>query len=242
MLKFCVLGSGSKGNSVWFNVDGTEILIDVGFTKKEINKRLGTIGRNIDNIDHIFITHDHGDHLHPWLTKESGKASIRAFIHGAKVHDFPLMKGAKVESFPLSHDSDNGSFGYVIKDKAGNKIAILMDTGCVPEEVIPYLFDCAVVMIETNYSIEMLIDSPYPTELQERIASDKGHLRDQCAAEVVGMVAWPGLKYVVGLHLSSKCINPALSRFELETAVKDLPGCEVIVSDQVKPTDMMVVM
>ena len=119
----------------------------------------------------------------------------------------------------------------------------MMDTGCVTEEVISHLFDCSVIMIETNYSIEMLIDSPYPTELQERIASDHGHLRDQCAAEVVGMVAWPGLEYVVAMHLSSNCINPTLARFELNSAIRDIvPRCEVVVSDQKKPTRMMVIL
>ncbi|HBA71768.1 MAG TPA: hypothetical protein DCZ63_06120 [Geobacter sp.] len=235
MIKLCVLGSGSKGNAIYFNVDGRQFLIDAGFTKKETAKRLATIGRSVSDIEQVFITHDHGDHAAPWIRKD-GLLNHWCLLHGAE----KFVGGAKVTQFPLSHDSGSGSVGYTIQDGAGNKVAVIMDTGCIPEEIIPHLFDCQAILVETNYSIEMLIDSPYPTELQERIASSTGHLRDQCAAEAVEMVAWPGLKYVVGLHLSSKCINETLARFELESVVRDkVPGCEVVISGQKEPTKMM---
>lgn len=238
MIKFCVLGSGSKGNAIYFNVDGQQFLVDCGFTKKEMNKRLGTIGKSMDDIELILITHDHGDHCAPWIKKEG----LAVTSSGG------LGCGVVVNRFPLSHDSEGGSVGYTIQDKDNNKAVVIIDTGCIPEEIMPHLFDCAAILIETNYSIEMLIDSPYHTELQERIASDVGHLRDQCAAEAVEAVVWPGLKYVVGLHLSSNCINETLARFELESVVRDkvVDGkkvdCEVVISNQKIPTKMMTVM
>jgi phosphoribosyl 1,2-cyclic phosphodiesterase len=242
MIKLIVLGSGSAGNSIYVDLDGVKILIDCGFTKKEMNKRLATIGRSMDDIERVFITHDHGDHLHNWVKKEREKGVFKPALYlPNQSEDVDYIDEFWIQSFPLMHDSGSGSVGYVIKDKSGNKIAIIMDSGCIPEEIVPNLFDCAAILIETNYSIEMLIESPYPTELQERIASNVGHLRDQCAAEVVGMVAWPGLKYVVALHLSRTCINETLARFELENAVVDC-GYEVVVSEQGKPTKLMVVM
>ena len=242
MLKFTVLGSGSKGNSVYFNVDGHQFLIDAGFTKKETDKRLATIGRSVKDIERVFITHDHGDHAAAWIKKE-GLLKGDCFAKGFGCWMGTGDGSVKVDSFPLSHDSGSGSVGYTIQDKSGNKVAVVMDTGCIPEEVLPHLFDCQAILIETNYSIEMLIDSPYPTELQERIASNTGHLRDQCAAEAVEMVSWTGLKYVVALHLSSNCINETLARFELESVIRDqVPGCEVVISRQKEPTKMMVVM
>jgi phosphoribosyl 1,2-cyclic phosphodiesterase len=237
MIKFCVLGSGSKGNAIYFNVDGRQFLIDCGFTKKETAKRLELIGKEIKDIEKVFVTHDHGDHSAPWIKTDG---LLDQWCHN-KGFGFQTQ-GLWVQSFPLSHDSGSGSVGYIIRDIDENKIAVLMDTGCVPEEALGQMFDCAAILIETNYSVEMLINSPYPTDLQERIASDVGHLRDECAAEAVEMVAWPGLKYVVAMHLSNNCINPVLAKFELESALRDSPGCEVVISDQKKISKMMVIM
>ena len=249
MISFCVLGSGSSGNAIFFKVDGVCFLVDCGFTKKEMNRRLATIGRSMDDIQHVFITHDHGDHLHNWVRKEIERRVFMPSItlpHNCN-HD-PTRNGVWCKSFPLSHDSGSGSVGYTIKDKSGNKIAIVMDTGCIPEEILPNLFDCAAILIECNYDIDMLVESPYPGELQERISSDVGHLRSECAAEAVGLAAWPGLKYVVALHLSRTCINPVLARFELERELdrsdprdRGERGCEVIISDQKEPTRMITI-
>jgi len=224
MIKACILGSGSKGNAIYFQVDDRQFLVDCGFGKKQIIKRLAMIGRRLEDIGPIYITHDHKDHCAPWILKEGRVPGI-------------LPKN--VRQFPLSHDTE--CVGYTITDNAGNKAVIAVDTGCISENALKHFFDASIVMIETSYDIEMLINSPYPTVLQERIASDTGHLRAECAAEVVGMVAWPGLKYVVALHLSSTCINPVLARFELESVV-DRTDCEVVISEQGKVTQMMVVM
>ena len=234
MIKFSVLGSGSKGNSIYMCIDGKHILIDCGFSKKEMNSRLAPLGRSMDDIEFIFITHNHRDHYAAWLQKDI----TRKVYTKIRPQEFSFIK-----SFPLSHDSEHGSIGYVVNDEAGNRVVVILDTGCIPEEILPNLFDCAAVLIETNYDIDMLIDSPYPSELQERISSDVGHLRGECAAEAVGMVAWPGLQYVCALHLSSNCINPVLARFELEKELRDVvPGCEIVISDQKIPTKLMVVM
>lgn len=234
MIKICVLGSGSAGNAIYFSVDGHQFLIDCGFTKKETTCRLALIGREIKDIERVFVTHDHGDHCAPWIVKEG---SAVKWTDGKDLFNHHTLN---VFKFPLSHDSGSGSVGYVVSDKDSNKVAIVMDTGCIPEEVLPNLFDCSAILIETNYSIEMLINSPYPTELQERIASPVGHLRDACAAEAVEMVAWPGLQYVVAMHLSSNCINEVLARFELESVLRDVcPACEVVVSRQREVSKMM---
>jgi phosphoribosyl 1,2-cyclic phosphodiesterase len=224
MIKFVVLGSGSKGNSTYIDVDGRRLLIDCGFTKIATKKRLAIIGKTIEDIGGIYVTHYHKDHCSPWILKDN---MLRNDV------DEPF-----ISSFPLSHDSE--CLGYIVQDTAGNKLALLTDTGCIPDEIIPHLLNCNAILIETSYSIEMLIDSPYPTELQERIASHTGHLRDECAFDVLKTVAWPGLQYVVAMHLSSTCINPDLLNFELKSiAQKSMPGCEVIITEQKKPTKMI---
>jgi len=223
MIKVCVLGSGSKGNATYFEVDGSSFLVDCGFSKNVIRKKLKDIGKDLNKIDGVFVTHRHGDHLAPWVDNE---IMVR----------FPetYKKGVVVKSFDLSHDEP--CVGYIIKDKDGNKVAIISDTGCISEEALGHLFDCTAILIECGYDVDMLVNGTYETELQERIASDVGHLLNEDAAAVIKMVDWPGLKYVVGLHLSEHNNNPALVRFCLESVT----GAEVVIAGQYENSKMMV--
>lgn len=231
-IKLCVLGSGSKGNAIYFNVDGHQFLVDAGFTKKETAKRLAMIGREIKDIERVFVTHDHKDHLSPWVVKEG---LMVEWTEGKNLFNHQTLN---VFRFPLSHDSGSGSVGYVVSDKDGNKVTIALDTGCIPEEVLPFFFDANAILIETNYDVDMLSVGKYPVELLERIASDKGHLRNECASEVVELASWHGLEYVVCLHLSASNNNPTFARFCMESIGTK---AEVIVSDQKNPTKMMTI-
>ena len=233
MIKVCVLGSGSKGNSVFINLDGMPILIDCGFSKKELNKRLATVGRTVDDISYVFITHDHGDHIAPWVKREGFWQYPSLRLPGCRLDNLGF-----IESFHLSHDSHSAAVGYSLKDKAGNKLTIILDTGCIPEEALPFLMGCKVVLIETNYDVELLAGGKYPTELLERIASDKGHLRNECAAEAVGMTAGPELQYVFCMHLSEAHNRPDFAKFCIESEVTDV---EVIVSSQTEPSKMVTI-
>lgn len=225
MIKLAVLGSGSSGNSTFIEIDGRKFLIDCGFTKIQTKKRLATLGRTIEELEGVVISHDHKDHTSPWLVKENMIITN--------------MSATPFESFQLSHDAP--CLGYTATDKDGNKVGFVADTGCIPEEAIGKLFGCAVILVETNYDVDMLAVGKYPIELLERIASTDGHLRNECAAELVEMVAWPGLKYVVGMHLSSSNNHPDLVRFCLNTAVHGIEGVEVIVSEQKTPTKMITI-
>lgn len=225
LIKLSVLGSGSAGNSTFIDIDGRKYLIDCGFTKIQTKKRLESIGRSIEEIEGVLVSHDHKDHTSPWLIKDNMIITELA--------------GTPFDSFQLSHDAP--CLGYTAIDKDGNKVGIVSDTGCIPEEAIGKLFDCAVLLVETNYSIELLVESPYSTDMQERIASNVGHLRSECAAELVEMVAWDGLRYVIGIHLSKTNNHPDLVRFCLTTAAHGTYA-EVIISQQHEPTKMMVVM
>lgn len=225
MIKLAVLGSGSAGNSTFIDIDGRKFLIDCGFTKIQTKKRLSTIGRTIEELEGVLVSHDHKDHTSPWLVKEN------------KI--ITELAGTPFESFQLSHDAP--CLGYTAVDKAGNKVGVVSDTGCIPEEAIGHLFGCAVLLVETNYDVDMLAVGKYPTELLERIASEEGHCRNECAAELVECVAWDGLKYVVGMHLSRSNNHPDLVQFCLKTAVHGT-GAEVLVSEQKTPTRMITIL
>ena len=201
-------------------------LVDCGFSKKVLEKKLGCIGRSVKDIEMVFVTHRHGDHLAPWVEKE-----LRVSFSG------DCGKEVTVESFELSHDEL--CCGYTIQDNDGNKIAIFTDTGCVSEEAMSHLFDCQAILIECGYEIDMLVSGKYDTDLQERIASDVGHLMNEDAAAVVKMAMWAGLKFIVALHLSASNNNPDLVKFCLESVNES--GAEVVIAQQNSVGSMMVV-
>lgn len=221
MIKIVVLGSGSKGNGIYFDVDGKRFLIDCGFTQIATKKRMAIFGRTVADIEGVFVTHNHKDHVSPWI--------IKANLVRENLEEYPY-----ISSFPLSHDAD--CVGYIVKDTDGHKVAVVTDTGCIHDEVIGRLFDCDAILIETNYDVDLLSVGKYPIELLERIASEHGHLRNECAAEVVEMVACDRLKYIVALHLSGSNNNRELVRFCMNSLGT---GAEVIITSQSEPTQMI---
>ena len=62
-MKVCVLGSGSRGNCTYIESGATCLLIDAGFSGKEIERRLAAIGRRADALTAILVTHEHNDHI-----------------------------------------------------------------------------------------------------------------------------------------------------------------------------------
>lgn len=227
MIKLVVLGSGSSGNATYIDIDGKKYLVDCGFTKIQTKKRLATIGRTIEELEGVIISHDHKDHTSPWLVRDN-----------MIITD---LERTPFKAFDLSHDAP--CKGYTATDKDGNKVGIVSDTGVIPEEAIGHLFDCAVILVETNYDVDMLAVGKYQVELLERIASGDGHLRNECAAELAGCVAWAGLQVVVCMHLSRSNNHPDMARFCMESVLVGLGvKAEVIVSEQKTPTRMITIL
>ena len=71
-MKVSVLASGSKGNCTYVETSTTKSLIDIGMSCAYTEKSLKSIGVNPNEIERIFITHAHNDHiggLHVFLKK-----------------------------------------------------------------------------------------------------------------------------------------------------------------------------
>lgn len=62
-VRFTILGSGSSGNCAYVETESSRVLIDAGFSPRQIRQRLATIGRTPENLSAILITHEHADHI-----------------------------------------------------------------------------------------------------------------------------------------------------------------------------------
>ncbi len=82
---FCVLGSGSAGNSTLLMLHGgagtRHVLIDAGLSPRETAKRLGPLGVSLDQIDDVLLTHADHDHLHRGWPRAARRLSATWRMH-----------------------------------------------------------------------------------------------------------------------------------------------------------------
>jgi phosphoribosyl 1,2-cyclic phosphodiesterase len=251
-LRVCLLASGSKGNSIFIETQESRILIDAGLSGKEIQKRLAAISVEPADIDALFITHEHSDHVRG-VIPFSNRFKTPVFVHyktrGAfpdadrlKVHqefdsgDPVQLKDLKITPFPLTHDAV-APVGFTIETIQG-KIGVATDLGVATRLVADQLKNCRILVLESNHDEEMLRDGPYPWELKQRIRSRHGHLSNNASAELLTTLLWENLEAVFLAHLSEQNNKPGLAektaRKVLETSSRCSP--QIIVGCQALPS------
>ncbi len=225
-MKVCVLGSGSRGNCTLVESGGTTLLIDAGFSGVEIQRRLDLIGRDLDSITAILVTHEHNDHI-SGVGVASRRCRIPVYANpathlaaearlGTLFSRLEFNTGEKFEvgdlqvhPFAVSHDTVD-PVGYVISD-GRNSAGYCTDTGRVTTLIEHHLGKCDVVVLESNHDPDMLRDGPYPLYLQQRVRSNQGHLANGDTGRLLRKLAGNGLNHVVLAHLSEVNNLPELA-------------------------------
>ena len=257
MLNYSItsLYSGSKGNSVLIESNNAKILIDAGKSARALCGALAEIGKSIDEIDAIFITHEHNDHinaLETLLKKHKipvhivGISANKLLTRSREVFEDALclhtpiftvnIGDMKITSFPTPHDSEY-SVGYRI-EIGDNCIGYATDIGYVTDEIKNGLSGCESIVIECNHDEEMLMDGPYPYDLKLRIKSKKGHLSNKDCAEFVSDLCFIGTKNVLLAHLSEENNDPELAFDEVWSAISD-ESINLKIASQYQPTKLI---
>lgn len=235
------LASSSKGNCYHVKSGDTEILIDAGISAKCICDGLCSIGTSIDNIQAIFITHEHIDHVKGLcvLTKKRSipvhmmKATSAEFLKkhpdytGAVEHDthFVCTVGnMKITAFFSSHDSAD-CVGYTVETDC-DKFGIATDTGYIDRAAVTALLKCNSVVLESNYDEKMLLNGTYPEDLKIRIKSSTGHLSNYDCAAFARFLAENGTKNFMLGHLSEENNTPEIA---LNITTRALKGFDNVV-------------
>ncbi len=218
----CVLGSGSRGNAIYVSDGTTSILIDAGFSAREIDRRLR--GRGIDPaaLDAIVLTHEHTDHvkgverlvrrhrLEVFLTAGTRKAVDPEGILPGLVpfecgREFRI-RTLTVRPFCISHDAADPA-GFTVT-AAGVRIGVATDLGQPTALVRDHLQGCRVLILEANHDPDMLMSGPYPWFLKQRIRGRTGHLSNRESCLLLSDVVHSGLEHVVLAHLSETNNTP----------------------------------
>ena len=218
-IKIMPLFSGSGGNCTYIEGGGDRILIDAGVSARRIRRALAMIGRDFAEIDGVFLTHEHKDHIVGLsvLCKNSGVPvhatipSLQAMQPAFAVQAHPVrysvqVKNLLVASFPLSHDSAC-CVGYTFQC-AGAKAGVMTDTGFITDEAVAAMVGCEAALVESNHDPDRLRGGPYPAYLKARIASARGHLSNQDCADFCAFLAGKGTKRFILAHLSKENNSP----------------------------------
>ena len=211
-MKFYSLASGSTGNA--FLVDnGKDLLfIDVGIPYNKIKEKLSELNYDINDVKYILITHAHNDHIKSLNSFNMEKIYSCAKLPGlknlmAKNETFYLGE-YKITPYPLSHDVP--CFGYRIESD-GESLVYITDTGYVNYKIKKYLKNATYYIFESNHDINMLMESHRPEFLKSRILSDKGHLSNEDASEVIYESIGDETREIYLAHISRDCNKKELA-------------------------------
>jgi phosphoribosyl 1,2-cyclic phosphodiesterase len=235
MTSLWVLGSGSAGNCCALESEGATLLIDAGFSAREVERRAGHAGLDLSRLCAIVITHEHGDHAAgaprlarrfsvPVVTATATWTALERAMRGAAHRMLGLCARVTVgpftiEACPTSHDAAE-PLAVVVRTADGTGVGVAYDLGRPTAGVRFLLRDLTAVVLEANHDDVLLRTSGYPPSVQRRIAGSGGHLSNRAAAELLEELHHPGLGVVVLAHLSRRCNTPEDARATVGGALR----------------------
>lgn len=254
MFKFCNLYSGSSGNCSLVETENTKILVDAGVTSKKIREGLETIGKSINQIDAVIITHEHSDHVKGLqVLCKNNNIPIYANSHTFSMmkqvipeeqkkyfntNEYFEIKDLRIYPFSIPHDAADPCGFSIYHDK--NKISIATDIGHMENKIIDNLAGSDYILLESNYEPNMLKCSRYPYQLKKRILGENGHLSNEDAANTISTLVKLGVSNFSLGHLSEENNLPELA---YQTVMEEImrntysDKLRLNVCDRYKPND-----
>ena len=230
MLRFRNLGSGSAGNATV--VEGgagaqvRRLLVDCGLGVRQLQARLGQAGLAPAQIDAVFITHEHSDHIGcvrtlalrqripVWMSHGTYTAIGSPDFDGLLrlAHDGQAIDLGTFEALPFTVPHDAREPLQLRCSDGAAHLALLTDLGHASAHVLAHLAGAHALLLESNHDPQLLAASRYPPFLKRRVGGDYGHLSNAAAAGILRAVQHPGLQCVVAAHLSAQNNHPDLVR------------------------------
>jgi phosphoribosyl 1,2-cyclic phosphodiesterase len=227
-MRVIVLGSGSTGNATLVEADGERVLVDAGFSGRDIERRLETCDIPPESVTGILITHEHADHtrgvgvlarrfgLPVHISEGTLRACAPLFRGDEEIRIYagvrPFRIGAlEVHPFLTVHDAIDPIAVTLVHERTGLKLGVATDLGRPTAAVRASLASCDLLVLEANHDEALLWTGPYPWSVKQRIASSHGHLSNNAAAHLACELNHPGLGCVILAHLSEHCNDGALA-------------------------------
>lgn len=247
-MRFCSLGSGSRGNAHIVEHGETTVLIDCGFGLRTLRQRLAARHLSPGEINAVFISHEHGDHvrgLHALLTQYNiicymsrGTAQALGYPDGWQrlTHQEAVTVG-DLSITPVSVPHDVAEPLQFVVESGARRLALFTDLGHVSSPVYDASLGADMLVIECNHDLMRLQQSPYPLSLKRRISGDYGHLSNAAAAGLVAdTVAGGCRRTLVAAHISEENNTHDLAVSALRAAD---PSAGIVTVSQKDGTDWL---
>lgn len=214
-LRLSVLSSGSSGNATYVEAGGRGFLVDAGLSARGLRRLLARVGRGLDDVEAVLVTHGHSDHTSGIrsLVRERGVEVYAARgvwdapgTVAVEVAESFEVCGVRAAFFEVPHDAP--TCGLRISGGDGVTAAFATDLGEVTPQVLGWMRGARALVLEANHDPEWLRRGPYPMDLKRRILSSRGHLSNLQSAEAALALAPYGLSEIVLAHLSETNNTP----------------------------------
>ena len=218
------LNSGSNGNCYYIGNNNEAVLVDVGISCRETEKRMKQLGLDIKKVKAIFISHEHGDHI-KGVSVLAHKYSLPVYITGITAKHGPRLIGHLSRSFKANEPVAVGELLVTAFNKkhdaadphsfiiSYNKITVgvFTDIGIACKNVMHYFKQCHAVFLEANYDEDLLENGKYPIHLKNRIRGGEGHLSNKQALQLFIEHRPSFMTHVLLSHLSKENNTPQLA-------------------------------
>lgn len=250
-MRFTSLGSGSGGNALVVCSRESCLMVDCGFSLREIERRLASRGIDARDLDGVLVTHEHGDHaggvaavarrygLRVYATAGTIKAAgLEGLDLGVLVPECAERIG-DVEVMPVTVPHDAREPSQFVLEQGGRRLGVLTDLGSLSNLVREHYRACDALVLECNHDDEMLALGPYPYPLKRRVGGAWGHLSNAQAAEFVAGLELSALQHLVAAHLSEQNNRPDKAREALAPLLR--ADNNLLVADQLGGFDWLTV-
>ena len=222
-MRICPIASGSSGNCTYIGNDKTHFIVDCGISGKRIEQGLNELGIKYAELDGIFITHEHRDHIHALgilyrkspvpIYATAGTINIikrtdtmmdipEEMFHVISADEVYDIGGIGVRPVSISHDAaEPVAYRFEDGDKSA---AVLTDLGKFDDYIVNSMQGLNAIVLESNHDVRMLETGPYAYSLKQRILSDRGHLSNDSAGALLVRLLHSDMSAIFLGHLSKE--------------------------------------
>ena len=235
-MRIASLGSGSRGNATLVQYRDTTLLVDNGFSLKQFTRRLERLEIELDVIDAVLLTHEHGDHsggverlcarhdIPLWTAVGTARAALspgfeyQLLVAGRAV----TIGGIEIIPVTVPHDASEPLQFIFHQLDNGKRLGILTDTGHITRHIVEAFSCLDALLLEFNYDVEMLASGPYPDMLKQRVGGNLGHLSNEQSVDLLRQIDTDSLNCLIAGHISEKNNRSAIVD-QLIRKMEDVP-------------------